>query len=110
MNNAAAEGADQALRQWVRAGRTLVEVGEEFASLRRERGLSPEDLARRAMLSPEAIWMLESGTRLPTREEFERLAIGLELTAGQLAEILRPVLAHQAHGTGAFQGCYQPNG
>jgi transcriptional regulator with XRE-family HTH domain len=110
MNNAATEGADRALRQWVRAGRTLVEVGDEFAHLRRERGLSPEDLAQRAMLPLEAIRTLERGTRLPTREEFERLAPALGLTTGQLAEILRPVLAHQAHGTEAFQGCYQPNG
>jgi hypothetical protein len=45
MKNAATERGDRALRQWVRAGRTLVEVGDEFAYLRRECG-RPAESAR----------------------------------------------------------------
>jgi transcriptional regulator with XRE-family HTH domain len=109
MQHAGTEGADRALRQWVRAGRTLVEVGEELAWLRREQGLSPEALARRTRLPAATIRTLESGSRRPTMQEFARLAAGLGLTAGQLAELLRPVLAHQADGIGSFQGCPEPN-
>jgi hypothetical protein len=39
---------------------------------------------------------MESGRRLPIEREFALLAAGLELTAGRLAEILRPVVRHQA--------------
>jgi hypothetical protein len=88
MDEAASEGADQALNQYVKGGRTLVDVGTEFAHLRRERGLSQHDLARRATL--------------PTEREFGLLATGLELTAGRLAEALRPVVRHQASGIRAF--------
>jgi transcriptional regulator with XRE-family HTH domain len=105
MNQAATQQADRALRQWVRGGRTLVDVGEELAYQRHQRGLSPEDLAQRTGVPLATIRTLESGSRLPTKEEFEHLAAGIGLTAGQLAEILRPVLAHQAEGIGAFQGC-----
>lgn len=82
MQHAGTEGADRALRQWVRAGRTLVEAGEELAWLRREQGLSPEALARRTRLPATTIRTLESGSRRPTMEEFARLAAGLGLTAG----------------------------
>jgi hypothetical protein len=45
---------------------------------------------------------LESGVRLPTSEEFTRLAVGLGLTAHRLAALLRPMVQHQASGIRAF--------
>lgn len=106
--NHVTERAERALRQWVTGGRTFVDVGEELTCLRRERGLSPTALAQRATLPVESVLAVESGTRLPTNEEFDRLAIGLEMAPGRLAEILKPVLSHQASGIGSFRGCYQP--
>lgn len=76
--------------------------GLEFAYLRRERGLSQDDLAQRARLALETVQAIESGTRLPTKGEFAHFAAGLELTAGQLAEVPRPVVDHQASGIRAF--------
>jgi DNA-binding transcriptional regulator YiaG len=102
MDEAASERADLALTQYVRGGRTLDDIATEFAYLRRERGLSQHDLAKRATLPLEAVQAIESGTRLPTRQEFALLATGLELTAKRLAEILRPVVQHTASGLRAF--------
>jgi transcriptional regulator with XRE-family HTH domain len=70
--------------------------------LRGERELSPDDLARRGGLPRETVGLLEAGTRLPTSEEFARLATGLELTAHRLAVLLRPVVRHQASAIRAF--------
>jgi transcriptional regulator with XRE-family HTH domain len=98
MGEATSERADQALTQWVKGGRTLADIGIEFAYLRRERGLSEHDLAQRAALSLESIQAIESGTRLPSKPEFAQLARALELTAGRLAEILRPVVRHRGSG------------
>jgi ribosome-binding protein aMBF1 (putative translation factor) len=102
MGETPAERADQALTQYVKGGRTLADIGIEFAYLRRERGLSQHDLAQRARLPFETIQVIESGTRLPTKPEFAQLAHGLELTATRLAEILRPVVRHQGSGIRAF--------
>jgi transcriptional regulator with XRE-family HTH domain len=102
MDEAACQRADQALSRYVRGGRTLADVGTELAYLRRERGLSLQALAQRATLSLEAVQAIESGRRLPSEQEFALLAAGLELTAGRLAEILRPVVQHQAGGIQAF--------
>jgi transcriptional regulator with XRE-family HTH domain len=96
MDEAASERADQALSQYVKGGRTLNDIGTEFAYLRRERGLSQHDLAQGATVPLETIQAIESGKRLPTSQEFALLATGLELTAGRLAEILRPVVQHTA--------------
>jgi DNA-binding transcriptional regulator YiaG len=102
MEDAASERADQALSPYVKAGRTLDDIGTEFAYLRRERGLSQHGLAERATLPLETVEAIESGTRLPTKQEFALLARGLELTAGRLATILRPVVEHTASGIGTF--------
>jgi hypothetical protein len=45
---------------------------------------------------------IEAGRRLPTEQEFALLATGLDLTAGRLAAILRPVVRHHASGIQAF--------
>jgi transcriptional regulator with XRE-family HTH domain len=102
MDKAASEGADQALSRYVKGGRTLSDIGIEFAYLRQERGLSQHALAQRATLPLETVQAIESGRRLPTKQEFVLLATGLGLTAGQLAEILRPVVRHTARGIWAF--------
>jgi DNA-binding XRE family transcriptional regulator len=67
MDKAKSERADQALRQYVKGGRTLVDIGTEFVHLREQRRLSQHDLAQRATLAPEAVEAIESGKRLPTR-------------------------------------------
>jgi transcriptional regulator with XRE-family HTH domain len=102
MDEAASEGADQALNQYVKGGRTLADIATEFAYLRRERGLSQHDLARRATLPLETVRGIEAGARLPTEREFALLASGLELTVGGLAAALRPVVQHQANGIRAL--------
>jgi len=102
MEEAASQQANQALTQYVRGGRTLSDIGIEFAYLRRERGLSQHELAQRATLPLENLQAIEAGTRLPTEQEFALLARGLELTAGRLAELLRPVVQHQGSGIRAF--------
>jgi transcriptional regulator with XRE-family HTH domain len=102
MDTGESERADQALDQYVKGGRTLSDIGVEFACLRREQGLSQRDLAQRARLPLKSIQAIESGTRLPTKGEFGHFAAGLELTAGYLAEALRPVVDHQASGIRAF--------
>jgi transcriptional regulator with XRE-family HTH domain len=98
MDEAASERADQALRRYVKGGRTLADIGTEFVYLREQRGLSQHDLAQRATLPLEAVEAIESGRRLPTRQEFALLARGLELTAGRLAKLLQPVVRHQGAG------------
>ena len=102
MAETAAERANQALTQYVKGGRTLGDIGIEFAYLRRERGLNQHDLAQRARLPLETVQAIESGTRLPTEREFLQLAHGLELTTARLAEILRPVVRHQGTGVRAL--------
>jgi DNA-binding transcriptional regulator YiaG len=102
MEDAASKQADQALTQYVKGGRTLSDIGIEFAYLRRERGLSQHELAKRAMLPLETLQAIEAGTRLPTKQEFALLAGGLKLTAGRLAKLLRPVVRHQGSGIRAF--------
>jgi transcriptional regulator with XRE-family HTH domain len=59
-------------------------------------------LAQRATLPLKTIQEIEAGRRLPTEREFALLATGLGLTAGRLAEILRPVVRHQASGIQPF--------
>jgi hypothetical protein len=60
MEEAAFERADQALTQYVKGGRTLEDIGTEFAYLRRERGLSQPDLAQRARLPLESVQAIEA--------------------------------------------------
>jgi transcriptional regulator with XRE-family HTH domain len=98
MEEAASKRADQALRRYVKGGRTLADIGTEFVYLREQRGLSQHDLAQRATLPLEAVEAIDSGRRLPTRQEFALLAHALELTAGRLAKLLQPVVRHQGTG------------
>jgi DNA-binding XRE family transcriptional regulator len=72
MEQAASEQADRALRQYVNGGRTLADIGVEFAYLRQERGLSQHTLAQRVTLPLETVQAVESGRRLPTEQEFVR--------------------------------------
>jgi transcriptional regulator with XRE-family HTH domain len=102
MDEAASERADQALSRYVKGGRTLSDIGIEFAYLRHERGLSQQALAQRATLMLETVQAIESGRRLPTKQEFELLATGLDLTTAQLAEILRPVVRHTGSSIRVF--------
>ena len=88
---------------WTRTlARRLPLAAVEFAYLRQERGLSQHTLAQRATLLLETVQAVESGRRLSTEQEFALLGTGLDLTAGRLAEILRPVVRHQASGIQAF--------
>jgi transcriptional regulator with XRE-family HTH domain len=102
MEEAASRRADQALTQYVTGGRTLDDIAAEFAYLRRARGLSQHQLAQRATLPLETLQAIESGKRLPTKQEFALLATGLELTEGRLAELLQPVVRHTGSGVRAY--------
>ena len=54
--------------------------GKELRRLRRRSGLSQENLAARAGLSPEAVSLLERGRRSPRMTTMRLLAEGLSLT------------------------------
>lgn len=57
-------------------------VGESIRDLRTERGLSIRDLANQAGVTPAAVSRWESGKRVPTVENYNKLitALGAELT------------------------------
>lgn len=62
-------------------------VSRNVAALRRERGLSREEVARQAKIDPSYLWGIEKGTRNPSIEVVGRLA---EVFGVEPYELLRP--------------------
>lgn len=71
----------------MRVGDWDTSLGALIARLRRDGGLTQEQLAERSGLSVRAISSIECGSRLPRRFTMERLAGALDLTAEQRATI-----------------------
>jgi len=57
---------------------------KRLQSSRSRRGLSQEDLAKKANLQPSAISHFETGTRKPSFDNLKRLADALEVTSDYL--------------------------
>ena len=55
-------------------------IGPRIAALRRERGLSQSELARRIQVSPSALGMYEQGRREPSADTMVALADALGVT------------------------------
>ena len=55
-------------------------IGPRIAALRRERGLSQTELARRIQVSPSALGMYEQGRREPSADTMVALADSLGVT------------------------------
>jgi transcriptional regulator with XRE-family HTH domain len=69
--------------------------GEELRRLRRRSGLSQENLAARAGLSPEAVSLLERGRRSPRMTTMRLLAEGLSLTESDRSALFASVNFHE---------------
>ena len=63
-------------------------IGQRIAGLRRERGWSVPELARRSGLSAAAIRLWEAGETAPRESASRRLAQGLGLDLAALRELL----------------------
>lgn len=76
-----------------------MDLGKEIRRLREEGGLTLEQLAKRADLTPNYIGTIENGKRDPSISTVLALARGLEVAPGDLlegAEGLSPVATHAA--------------
>jgi transcriptional regulator with XRE-family HTH domain len=65
--------------------------GQRLRQLRKERGVSQDDLAHRTDVHPTAIGRLERGSREPRLTTILRIARGLDVEPGKLLDELRRV-------------------
>jgi transcriptional regulator with XRE-family HTH domain len=66
--------------------KTLVALGRAIKAFRKEKGLTQEELARRADLHESYISVLESGRRNPTWPTVDKISRGLGISLLQLAQ------------------------
>lgn len=59
-------------------------VGNNVRTLRESRGLSFEDLARRASMTKSDVWMIEQGKSSPTMTSLEKIARALSTPVSEL--------------------------
>ncbi|WP_088102030.1 helix-turn-helix domain-containing protein [Halalkalibacter urbisdiaboli] len=59
-------------------------IGERLRKLRKEQGLSQEELAHKAFLHPTYIGQLERGEKNPTVETVEKVANALQISLADL--------------------------
>jgi transcriptional regulator with XRE-family HTH domain len=59
-------------------------VGNNVRTLRESRGLSFEDLARRAGMTKSGVWMIEQGKSSPTMTSLEKIARALSTPVSEL--------------------------
>jgi len=59
-------------------------VGNNVRTLRESRGLSFEDLARRASMTKSGVWMIEQGKSSPTMTSLEKIARALSTPVSEL--------------------------
>jgi transcriptional regulator with XRE-family HTH domain len=71
-------------------------LGDAVRALRKELGLSQQDLAERAGLPPSWLAHLESGRHDPTWGDMRRLAAGLEVSLEKLSELAEELEGGQA--------------
>ncbi len=67
----------------------LVAIGARVAALRRERGLTQEDVAARAGLEPATVSRCEVGARALSLTNLFRVAEALEINLGDLLDVGR---------------------
>src|SRR5262245_7527560 len=84
-------GSSEAVEIWrerVMAHMNQDGFAESFRRLRKEAGLSQEELAEQAGVSVRSVTNIEGGApHLPRLETLRLLAVALDLTAGQEAEL-----------------------
>ena len=59
-------------------------VGQAIRSLRREKGLSQEELAELSNINRTYVGTLERGDKSPTLDVLERIAKALDITVGEI--------------------------
>jgi transcriptional regulator with XRE-family HTH domain len=59
-------------------------IGNNVRTLRESRGLSFEDLARRAGMTKSGVWMIEQGKSSPTMTSLEKIARALSTPVSEL--------------------------
>lgn len=59
--------------------RTYTKYGEIIRKVRREKGLSQEELAEKAKVDPKTIIQIEGGKRNPTLKTLQKLANALNI-------------------------------
>lgn len=73
---------------------TLVDFPERLATLRKQRGLTQQDLANTINLHPSQLRRYEQGTAQPTLDVIRRLTIALNTTSDNLIFNTTPDPAH----------------
>ena len=64
-----------------------MDIGKEIRSARKKRGLTQEELARRANMSLNGLAQLEQGGRTdPHYSTLSKLAVALDVSVGELLE------------------------
>ena len=68
-------------------GGPCLDIGKEIRSARKKRGLTQEELARRANMSLNGLAQLEQGGRTdPHYSTLSKLAVALDVSVGELLE------------------------
>jgi XRE family transcriptional regulator, regulator of sulfur utilization len=68
----------------MQSNRTLQALAKRIKELRREKGISQEELAHRSGLSRTGIGFLETGKRWPRLDSLVKVADGLQITVDEL--------------------------
>lgn len=77
-------------------GETEETLGERIKSARLALGWTQSELARRAKLTPAAIWQLEAGEREPTARTICKLCRALRISADWFLGLDQPPRVRQA--------------
>lgn len=59
-------------------------IGDKVAEARQRLGVNQSELARRAELTPAAVWQIERGERTPSADTLKRLAEALRVSSDWL--------------------------
>ena len=72
----------------------VVMIGERLRELRLKRGLSQDELARRANVTQGLIWQIEAGRRTPSLRTLLRLAEALSVSPEELLPVVSKEESH----------------
>lgn len=61
-------------------------VGENIRNIRKQKGLTQEDLAGLARIDPKSIIQIENGKRNPTLKTLRRIALALKKNPSELLQ------------------------
>lgn len=61
-------------------------VGENIRKIRKQRGLTQEELAGLARIDPKSIIQIENGKRNPTLKTLRRIALALNIKTSELLQ------------------------